>query len=170
MPGSGGQATDPARAIHRLALWVGGLSTAGVMDRLKWVPPNFTGPECGCASATLDTKQRKTANERHRQAYPNCVAPGQLERFQLSRSTAVGHIPCRGSSNPPKGPEPARSRAGNCQRRGRWALSPVDLQHPHLEYEAALTTSQAPTSRRPGRCETLSGRLPLKTRVAQGRE
>ena len=25
----------PAGAIHRLALWVGGLSTAGVMDRLK---------------------------------------------------------------------------------------------------------------------------------------
>ena len=33
--GSGGQATNPAGAIHRLALWVGGLSTAGVMDRLK---------------------------------------------------------------------------------------------------------------------------------------
>jgi hypothetical protein len=34
-PGSGGQATDPAGAIHRLALWVGGLSTAGVMGTLK---------------------------------------------------------------------------------------------------------------------------------------
>jgi hypothetical protein len=28
--GSGGQATDLAEAIHRLVLWVGGLSTAGV--------------------------------------------------------------------------------------------------------------------------------------------
>jgi len=28
-PGSGGQATDPAGAVHRLVLWTGGLSTAG---------------------------------------------------------------------------------------------------------------------------------------------
>jgi len=43
------------------------------------------------------------------------VAPGQLERFQRSRSAAVGHIPCRGSSNPSTRAEPARSRSGNCQ-------------------------------------------------------
>ena len=30
-PGSGGQATDPAGAIHRLVLGMGDLSTAGVL-------------------------------------------------------------------------------------------------------------------------------------------
>jgi hypothetical protein len=36
--GSGGQATDPARAVHRHVLWTGGLSTAGA-SRLRsgWV-------------------------------------------------------------------------------------------------------------------------------------
>jgi hypothetical protein len=46
LPGNGGQATDPAGAIHRLALWVGGLSTVGVMDEHphRWHPAPLHGP------------------------------------------------------------------------------------------------------------------------------
>lgn len=37
LSGSGWQGTDPAGAIHRLALWVGALSTAGACaDLLPW--------------------------------------------------------------------------------------------------------------------------------------
>ena len=35
IPGSGGQVTDPAGAIHRLVLWVGDLSMAGVTCRYR---------------------------------------------------------------------------------------------------------------------------------------
>ena len=35
-PGSGGQVTEPAGAIHRQVLWVGGLSTAGVVGDQSW--------------------------------------------------------------------------------------------------------------------------------------
>lgn len=91
---------------------------------------------------------------------PIASLPDNLEHLQRSRSAALGHIPCRGSSVPSAGPEPACSRADNCQRCGRWALSAINLQHPHPEYKAALTTGQEPTGRRPRRCQTNSGRLP----------
>ena len=42
---------EPRRAIHRLALWVGGLSTAGVMGRMESSPPNHTESKCGFAAA-----------------------------------------------------------------------------------------------------------------------
>jgi hypothetical protein len=36
-PGSGGQATNPAGAVHRLVLWAGGLSTAGARPEASGV-------------------------------------------------------------------------------------------------------------------------------------
>jgi hypothetical protein len=52
LPGNGGQATDPAGAIHRLALWVGGLSTVGVMDKHPpSVAPGATSWACADSEA-----------------------------------------------------------------------------------------------------------------------
>ena len=52
LPGNGGQATDPAGAIHRLALWVGGLSTVGVMDKHPpSVAPGATSWVCADSEA-----------------------------------------------------------------------------------------------------------------------
>ena len=79
--------------------------------------------------------------------------------WEMSRAEAAATLR-RARSLRARGKATVRIEGG-----GRYRPSTFNLQHPNLEYEAALTACQAPTSRRPGRCETLSGRLPLKTRV-----
>ena len=51
--GSGGQATDLAEAIHRLVLWVGGLSTVGAISTLQRGPPFHTGRRRCLAATTI---------------------------------------------------------------------------------------------------------------------
>jgi hypothetical protein len=52
-PGSGGQATNPAGAVHRLVLWAGGLSTAGAHAQAAggpaWPGAGWLQRHCGCA-------------------------------------------------------------------------------------------------------------------------
>jgi len=99
---------------------------------------------------------RGDSTEQHRQADANRVAPGQLEHFQRSRSPALGHLPGRCKSDPSTGAVPARSRGGNCERCGRWAIWPVNRQHHHLEYETGWTAGWPGINGRPSLQDSLS--------------
>ena len=71
----------PARAIHRLVLWAGVLSTVGAMSTLEQSAPNHAESECGFAAADLTARDGELGRNSTNTPMPVASLPDNWSAF-----------------------------------------------------------------------------------------